>query len=177
MKNPELLRNETADSAEEALKTLRLIARVPAPDGLVDRVQARLQSAILTAPRSRQVLAWPPALTQGGWGYGSAIRGAAAAAIVCVVAGGGWRIYSHVQPAPSARVVVMPAPAAGSGRGFSIGGSVHTPDPQLGPVLTHQVVPEPSELRPPGASQPASAAQARKRSKGPKPGQPEGLPK
>jgi hypothetical protein len=161
MKTPELLRNETADSAE---KTLRLIARLPAPEGLADRVQARLQATVLTAPRSGQLLPWPPPLTPGGWRYRSALRGAAAAAIVCVVAGGGWRVYSHVKPGPGARIVMMPTPAAGAGRGFSIGGSVYTPDPRSGSVLTHQMVPE--------ASAP-SATPARKRRKGQKPA---GLP-
>ena len=123
------VRSGTADSGEE---TLRIIASLPAPEGLVDRVQTRLR----TAPRAGRVLAWPMALA-GGWSYG-VVRGAAAAAIVCVVAGGGWRIYSRVQPGPSARVLVMPAPA-GSARGFSLGGSVHTPDPARRPVLTNQM--------------------------------------
>jgi hypothetical protein len=131
----QVVRTAAVDSGEE---TLRLIAALPAPEGLVDRVQTRLR----TAPRSSRILAWPLAFVPGGWGYGSAVRGAAAAAIVCVVAGGGWRVHSHVQPGPSARVIVMPTPA-GPPRGFSIGGSVHTPDPVHGPVLTHQGIPEP----------------------------------
>ncbi len=122
----EFLRKETG-SAEE---TLRLIAGLPAPEGLVDRVQTRLR----TAPRSGRILDWPRAAVSGDWRYSSAMRGAAAAAIVCVVVGGGWRIFSRVQPGPSARVVVMPGPA-GPSRGFSIGGSMHTPDPRLGSVL------------------------------------------
>ena len=120
-------------SAEE---TLRLIASLPAPDGLAERVQTRLR----TESQSGRVLSFPRSLVSGGWsGYGNAMRGAAAAAIVCVVVGGGWRIYSRVQPGPSARVIVMPAPV----RGFSIGGSVHTPDPGPVPVPTRQVVAEP----------------------------------
>ena len=42
------------------------------------------------------------------------MRGAAAAAIVFVVAGGGWGIYTRVQPSQPAKVMVMPR--AGSGR-------------------------------------------------------------
>jgi hypothetical protein len=145
----------TASSAEE---TLRVIAGLPAPDGLVDRVQTRLR----TAPRSGKVLTWPMVLGPGGWMYNSAFRGAAAAAIVCVVVGGGWRIYSRVQPAASARILVTPA--AGPTRGFSIGGSVHTPDPRTGPVLTQQLVPVTPE---PGmsarvADRPGTTTQARK---------------
>jgi hypothetical protein len=150
----ELSRKETAESAEEML---RVIASLPAPDGLVERVQTKLR----TAPRSSRVLGWPLALVPGGWGYGNAMRGAAAAAIVCVVAGGGWRIYSRVQPGPSAKMVVMPAPA-GPVRGFSIGGSVHTPDPIRAPILPQQVMPGPTEV---GTSQQGKAAQVREPSK------------
>ena len=124
-------------SAEE---TLRLIASLPAPDGLAERVQTRLR----TESQSGRVLSFPRSLVSAGWNYGNAMRGAAAAAIVCVVVGGGWRIYSRVQPGPSARVIVMPAPA-GPPRGFSIGGSVHTPDPRPVPVPTRQAVAQPSE--------------------------------
>ena len=125
--------NGTAETGEE---TLRVIANLPVPEGLVDRVQTRLRNA----PHSARILSWPLVFGAGGWGYERAMRGAAAAAIVCVVAGGGWRIYSHVQPAPSAKVLVMPAPASPS-RGFSTAGSVHTPDPR--PVLTRQAEPKP----------------------------------
>jgi hypothetical protein len=136
MKSQKGLPGKENKSAEE---TLRLIASLPAPDGLAERVQTRLA----TAPRMGQILSWPQGLVSGGRLYGNAMRGAAAAAIVCVVVGGGWRIYSRVQPGPSARVVVMPAPV-GPPRGFSIGGSVHMPDPHIGPVLTRQVVEEPA---------------------------------
>lgn len=124
--------NGTAETAEE---TLRIVANLPVPEGLVDRVQTRLRNA----PHSARVLSWPLVFGPGGWGYERALRGAAAAAIVCVVAGGGWRIYSHVQSAPTAKVLVMPTPASPS-RGFSTAGSVHTPDPR--PVLTRQVEPK-----------------------------------
>jgi hypothetical protein len=158
----EISRKGTVGSAEE---TLRVIASLPAPDGLVDRVQTRLR----TAPRTGKVLTWPMALRPGRWVYSSTFRGAAAAAIVCVVVGGGWRIYSRVQPVASARILVMPAagPSIHSG-GFSIGGSIHTPDPRTGPAPTYQVVPEKpgSSMSAPPARQPGTAAQARKQGKG-----------
>jgi len=128
--------NENPGKEKSAEETLRLIANLPAPDGLAERVQSRLR----TESQSGRVLSFPRSLVSGGWsGYGNAMRGAAAAAIVCVVVGGGWRIYSRVQPGPSARVIVMPAPV----RGFSIGGSVHTPDPGPVPVPNRQVVADP----------------------------------
>ena len=90
MKSPE--ENGLRIPATEAEKTLRLVASLPAPEGLADRVQEELR----TAPRGR-LLQWPTALLAGAWMTSPALRGAAAAAIVCIVAGGGWRIYSHVQ--------------------------------------------------------------------------------
>jgi len=119
------------DPARKAEETLRLIASLPAPDGLAGRVQARLRSA----PGTRSGLNWNfrPA---NGWMFSPALRGLAAAAIVCVVAGGGWQIYSHVQPAPTARNqnVVLPARVGGNGA-FSTGGAIARPDTLNGPVL------------------------------------------
>lgn len=121
----------------EAEKTLRLVAGLPAPEGLSDRVQAGLRAA----PRAR-ILQWPTTLMPGAWMTSPALRGAAAAVIVCVVAGGGWRIYSRVQaPAPSANVITMPA-RVGSQGGFSNAGAMRTPVTLDKPVLTHQVTPE-----------------------------------
>lgn len=122
-----------------AEQTLRLIATLPAPDGLADRVQQSLRNA----PRSARVLYWPSPRT---WMSSAAVRGAAAAAIVCVVAAGGWRIYSRVPSAPSARVIEMPlrAPAAG---GFSSANARRVPDTLQGPELTHIKAPDPQPVR------------------------------
>ncbi len=97
-----------ADSAED---TLRLIASLPAPAGLEERVHKALRAA----PRSGRVLAWPAGfrartVMQNHW-----MRAAAAAAIVFVVVGGGWGVYSRVQPGPAGKVIVMPQRAPSSG--------------------------------------------------------------
>jgi hypothetical protein len=63
------------------------------------------------------------------------MRSAAAAAIVFVVAGGGWGIYSRVQKPQSATVIVMPHPGAPGG--FSNAGAMHTPKTLNGPVVAH----------------------------------------
>ena len=128
--------------ASEAEKTLRLVASLPAPEGLANRVKEEMRHA-----RRAQLLQWPTALMPGAWMTSPALRGIAAAAIVCVVAGGGWRIYSHVQtPAPQAHVVVMPA-RVGSQGGFSNAGAMRTPDTLAKPVLTHAVTPEASNTQ------------------------------
>ena len=109
--------------------TLRLIAKLPAPDGLEDRVNAGLKSA----PRTGRILVWSAMLQPaGGW-----MRGAAAAAIVFVVAGGGWGIYTRVQPNLPAKVIVMPR--AGAGGGFSSAGAMRTPQTLNAPVVAEPV--------------------------------------
>ena len=108
-----------------AEESLRLIASQPAPAGLEDRVHAALRAA----PRRGRVLAWPRAIRpESGW-----MRTAAAAAIVFVVAGGGWGVYTRVEQNQPAKVIVMPAhmPAAG---GFSGAGAMRTPETIPGPM-------------------------------------------
>lgn len=126
--------NGPLTSAEE---TLRMIAGLPAPEGLVERVQTGLQ----TAPRTSRVLQWPVLSSTVSWMHSSALRGAAAAAIVVLVTGTGWQIYSHVQPLPSGHVVPQAARLPGAG-GFSSAGAMRTPDTLKGPVLTHAITPE-----------------------------------
>jgi hypothetical protein len=116
----------------EAEKTLRLIARLPAPEGLEDRVHAGLK----TAPSGGRILAWPVPLTlASGW-----MRSAAAAAIVFVVAGGGWSIYSRVQPGQPPQRIAGPR-IAGPGQ-FSTGEAVRRPQTLNGPMLTNPATPK-----------------------------------
>lgn len=129
--------NGPLTSAEE---TLRMLACLPAPEGLVERVQTRLQ----TAPRTTRVIRWPHRTDRISWMNSSALRGAAAAAIVVLVTGTGWQIYSHVQPLPTAHVAPEPARLPGA-TGFSSAGAMRTPDPLKGPVLTHAVKREPAK--------------------------------
>jgi hypothetical protein len=109
----------------DADATLRLIAGIPAPEGLEDRVHAALR----TAPRSARILEWPASFrTDSPW-----MRSAAAAAIAFVVVGGGWGVYSRVQPG---KVIAMPPHVAAPG-GFSNAGAMRTPNTLNGPVLAH----------------------------------------
>ena len=133
-------RDNTSGSAEA---TLRLIASLPAPKDLEDRVIAGLKSA----PHTARVLHWPSRF----YPTGSWVRGAAAAAIVFVVAGGGWGIYTRVQPSQTTNVIVMPR--AGAGGGFSSAGAMRTPQTVNGPVLAAPVKdqaesPRPNDLQP-----------------------------
>jgi hypothetical protein len=108
--------------------TLRLIASLPAPEGLEERVEAGLRKA----PRQARILPWPAALRlENAW-----VRTAAAAAIVFVVVGGGWGISSRVQPAPQVRAITVP-PRVSTQGGFSSAGAMRTPQTLNGPVVAH----------------------------------------
>lgn len=135
----------------DAEDTLRLIAKLPVPEGLVPRVQSKLH----TSPRAASVLEWPGAFgLAGSWMHGALLRGAAAASIVFVVAGGGWSIFSRVQLAapPAAKVIATPRPV-GSASGFSSAGAMRKPETLNGPVLTHSIkpAPQPTDLLSPVA--------------------------
>jgi hypothetical protein len=126
--------NSGAGSGADVDVTLRLIARLPAPDGLEDRVIAGLKTGPKANSGSARILYWPELLQPAG----SWMRGVAAAAIVFVVAGGGWGIYTRVQPSQPARVIAMP-PRAGAGGGFSSAGAMRTPQTLNGPVLAQPI--------------------------------------
>ena len=116
--------NTNTDTVREAEATLRLIASLPAPSGLEDRVITGLRAA----PRTARVLNFSGLLNPtGNW-----LRAAAAAAIAFVVIGGGWSIYSRVQPGGVAATV----PQAGHSNGFSNAGAVRVPQTLRAPVVT-----------------------------------------
>jgi hypothetical protein len=133
--------------SSSAEKTLRLIASLPAPAGLEDRVYA----ALLSVPRSGRVLAWPKTLNpQSDW-----MRTAAAAAIVFVVAGGGWGVYTHVQNAQQgqpAKVIVVPRGLQPAG--FSGAGAMRTPQTLPGPTVILPVKQQPAPSK--GTKKPAA---------------------
>lgn len=122
--NPQIANSGSAD------QTLRIIAGLRAPAGLEDRVRRALSTAPNRDPQQKaRVLRWPRRLNpQSGW-----MRTAAAAAIVFVVVGGGWGVYTRVQHNLPAKVIVMPSrmPAAG---GFSSAGAMRTPQTLPGPI-------------------------------------------
>ena len=134
-------------------ETLRLIAGLAAPAGLEDRVHAALRAA----PRRGRVLAWPSNLRLKMVPESNWMRTAAAAAIVFVVVGGGWGVYTRVQPGQPAKVIAMPPrmPAAG---GFSGAGAIRTPQTLPGPAA-----PQPANagaVQRKGAKKPAARLKA-----------------
>jgi hypothetical protein len=127
--------NSNLHAAHDAEAALRVIANLPAPQGLEDRVLTGLR----TAPRSTRVLSWPSAINPSGhW-----LRSVAAAAIVFVVIGGGWGVYKRVQPGTAIAAPQRAVPAAG----FSNAGAVRVPQTvpvppvQTGTVDAGQIAP------------------------------------
>lgn len=120
--------NAGAPGSVEFEDTLRLIARLSAPEGLEERVQAGLRAAPATG-RAR-ILAWPTALRlDSAW-----MRSAAAAAIVAVVIGGSWGVYSRVLSIQPTRAITVPLHLSTQG-GFSSAGAKRTPQTLNGPML------------------------------------------
>ena len=131
-----------SDCGEE---TLRLVASLPAPAGLEDRVHTALRNA----PRSARVLAWPKAIRpQSAW-----MRTAAAATIVFAVVGGGWGVLTRVQQNQPAKVIVMP-PRVGAPGGFSGAAAMRTPQTLNGPTVSPAVA-QPVPVQP-ASRQPAA---------------------
>ncbi len=124
----DLDRNAGAIGAEE---TLRLIASLPAPQGIEDRVK----SGVRAAHRQASVMSWPhPSSNKAGWTQVAGMRAGAAAAIVFVVAGGGWEVYSHIRLAPVPTAVAAPQHIGGGG-GLSAAAAKRTPKTLDGPVV------------------------------------------
>jgi hypothetical protein len=120
------------DAFAELDQTLRLVAHAPIPEGLEARVKARLVSA----PRKARLLAWP-ARIRSDW-----MRTAAAAAIVAVVAGGGWGVYSHVLQPLVNNDMAVPIRALWTGPtmpggGMSSEGAMRVPLTVNGPTVNH----------------------------------------
>jgi hypothetical protein len=141
-------------------ETLRLIARLTAPEGIEERVQAGLRARLHSASgkaasgfgasSKARILQWPqvPQL-ESAWA-----RTAAAAAIVFVVAGGGWCISARIQPVQPQAAVALPRVAARSG--FSSAGAMRTPQTLNGPVVPRAVTAAPQKATP--AANPAKPA-------------------
>ena len=124
------------DAGYEA--TLHVVTHASAPDGLEERIHAALRHA----PRHARVLDWPGVsmgFNSGNRNAGLAgtstwLRGVAAAAIVMVVAGGGWGVYRHAQY-EAAKAVVPAAQTAPAAGGFSSAGAIRTPETVKGPAV------------------------------------------
>jgi hypothetical protein len=141
--------NQLVGGSSEFEETLRLIARLSAPEGLEERVQAGLRAETNTASGKTRILSWPLALRMENAWIQNLARSAAAAAIVAVVVGGGWGISSRFQPAQPSSASAVPPHNTGQG-GFSSAGAMRTPQTLNGPVVAHPATVAPETAKPVG---------------------------
>ena len=123
--------NSGLNSGED---TLRLIAGLPAPAGLEERVHETLRAAQRESRGGGRVLVLPARFRAKSALESNWMRAAAAAAIVFVVVGGGWGVYSRVQPGPAGKGLVMPQIMPSPG-GISGAGAIRVPQTIPGPTL------------------------------------------
>lgn len=138
------------NKASDAEETLRLLAHMPAPAGLEERVKNTLRMDSGAA----NVVAWPSDYRlKRRWTQSTWARCAAAAAIVVVVAGGSWSVYPHREATPAPKAIALPHPVA---HGFENANAMRTPQTLQGPVL---------KKAPEKAVEPAKKAQRNGKSK------------
>lgn len=117
-------------------QTLKLVAELPAPEGLAERVKARL-AAVEADPQRGRLLDWPaPSRTRTRW-----LPGAMAAGLLAAVAIGGTLAYRWVVPAPVARTAPAAARPAVPQQSFSSAGAMRTPVTLNGPAA----LPDPAQ--------------------------------
>lgn len=127
-----------------AEETLRLLARLSAPEGLEERVQNGLRVAAHSAERKVRILHWPAWLRRSsGWMQSAPMRAVAAVAIVAVVVGGGWMVSSRIPAAQPATAQTIPARVSAQG-GFASAEAMRTPHTLNGPTVTPSVAISPA---------------------------------
>jgi len=136
-------------SGHEAEETLRLVAQLPPPADLTERVHRRLDHARLISPRRGFWSLWMPA---------QRLQYAGAALLVLAVAGSAWTVRhagsggasnGHPPIQPNVQPMVQPVvPSVGQGAGFGPASSEARPS-NLNPI---KVPPAPKKK--PSASRP-----------------------
>jgi len=106
----------------EAEETLRMVAELPPPSELTDRVHQRLSHARVLLPRRRFWSFWLPA---------QRLQFAGAAVLVVVFAGSTWSVYysknSHAKNGTPTGVAGPQSPASPAPGGFSTAGAERRP--------------------------------------------------
>jgi hypothetical protein len=105
------------ESGSEAEETLRLLARLPAPEGLNDRIHSRLEMTTRPARRSFLASIWSL------WMPAQRLQFAGAALLVLAVAGSTWSVYHTSNRAGN----VTPVPPAGPSTSFGSAGAERVP--------------------------------------------------
>lgn len=123
--------NKPSNDAEEALATLRAVARLPAREDLEERVKASLMQGLRRGVQPAADEDAEPG--RRGWMHSAAIRGLAAAAIVLIVVGGGWGAARYGRRPATPRAVGIPRMAPQGN--FSNAGAMRTPQTLTPPTV------------------------------------------
>jgi hypothetical protein len=168
--NPQNLHSSTSVPRSYAgEETLRFLARLPAPDGLADRLHAALREGELSAGEEPgrfgrfvarlnfQIESRIGALRlkfdpEKPW-----VRPLAAAAIVLVVVGGGWGVYAAGRMGQRPAAAAMPAHMPAASGGFSSAGAVRTPVTLSSPAAAQPESAQPNPVKKPAANGKPSA--------------------
>ena len=140
---------ETDEPGHEADETLRLLAELPEPDGLTDRVHQRLTHAQVTPERRGFWSLWMPA---------QRFQFAAAGVLVVAVAGSMWSLHRSHPPATGAQSAPAAVPAAASARqggSPADAGGFHSAGAERVPPTLHPIKVPPTPKKKPGAGHPA----------------------
>jgi hypothetical protein len=143
--DPDSARQRSDHLDREAEQTLRMVAELPPPSELTDRVHQRLSHARASMPRRRFWSFWLPA---------QRLQFAGAAALVVVFVGSTWSVYysktSHVKRGAPIGVAAPQGPVAPASGGFGTAGAERHPS-----TLTPIEVP-PARKKKPSASHTAA---------------------
>jgi hypothetical protein len=104
-------------------RTLKLLTQVEVPEGLAERVKARLKTR-------GEVIAWPKQSVGATW-----MRRAAAAGIVFVIGGGSWMVYSGAHFATGAGAGQKPLVMPSQQGTFGNANAIRKVDPLTAPVV------------------------------------------
>ena len=140
--------NPKHESGHEADETLRLLAGLPEPAGLTDRVHRRLASAQEAMPERRGFWSlWMPARR---------LQFAGAAVLALAVAGSMWSVYrSHPQTAGGQAAGAHATPVAnpaGQGSSPASGDGFHSAGAERVPPTLHPIKVPPAPKKKPAAA-------------------------
>jgi hypothetical protein len=133
--------HETHEPGHEVDETLRLLAALPEPDGLTDRVHQRLSHAQVTPERRGFWSLWMPA---------QRFQFAAAGVLAVAVAGSMWSLHRSHPPAAGAQNAPAATHAAQGGSPADAGG-FHSAGAERVPPTLHPIKVPPAPKKKPGA--------------------------
>ena len=139
--NPTHETHETHEPGHEADETLRLLAELPPPTDLTDRVHQRLAHARVAPERRGFWSLWMPA---------QRFQFAAAAVLVVAVAGSMWSVHRSHPPANGAQNAPAAAPAT-PGTSPADAGGFHSAGAERVPPTLHPLRVPPAPKKKPGA--------------------------